>query len=338
MNNTDSLKKATFSFLIIAAFAVATLLIAVMMICSNISPYAKQHFVANLPETGVMRSVASLYVSDEEMQQLEKAGSGLKTALENDTTQGEGALDGIELKEISGPTFYAKMLIVKDPSRIKLSTIYPWRARGVLLDELVTMADAVGGINSGLYVQGRNTGGRPQGIVVKGGEIQNNDYAPSQQLIGMDNKDVLRIINLRGKSPKEIEQIVRQEGIRDAVCFPEEGRDISNWMVNILLNGEERKVDGLNCCINPRTVIAQRADGAVLLLATDGRGAGSHIGATAYDIIQVMKENGAVTAANLDGGSSTCMYFNGKYEMGSTTFYHATSSWYFPTAFVIAKK
>ncbi len=247
--------------------------------------------------------------------------------------------DGIELKEITGPTFYAKMLIVKDPSRIKLSSIYPWRATGVLLDKLVDMADAIGGINSGLYVQGRNTGGRPQGIVVCNGEIQNNDFAPYQQLVGMDSKNVLRIIDLSHKSTAEIENIVKKEGIRDAVCFPEEGRDESNWMVKLLLNGEERKVkNGLQCCINPRTVIAQRADGAILLLATDGRGAGSHIGATAVDMIKVMKDNGAVTAANLDGGSSSCMYYNGKYEMGSTTFYHAKSSWNFPTAFVITKK
>ena len=247
--------------------------------------------------------------------------------------------DGIELKEITGPTFYAKMLIVKDPSRIKLSSIYPWRATGVVLDKLVDMADAVGGINSGLYVQGRNTGGRPQGIVVCNGEIQNNDFAPYQQLVGMDSKNVLRIIDLSHKSTAEIENIVKKEGIRDAVCFPEEGRDESNWMVKLLLNGEERKVkNGLSCCINPRTVIAQRADGAILLLATDGRGAGSHIGATALDMIKVMKDNGAVTAANLDGGSSSCMYYNGKYEMGSTTFYHAKSSWNFPTAFVITKK
>lgn len=247
--------------------------------------------------------------------------------------------DGIELKEITGPTFYAKLLIVKDPSRIKLSSIYPWRATGVLLDKLVDMADAIGGINSGLYVQGRNTGGRPQGIVVCNGEIQNNDFAPYQQLVGMDSKNVLRIIDLSHKSTAEIENIVKKEGIRDAVCFPEEGRDESNWMVKLLLNGEERKVkNGLQCCINPRTVIAQRADGAILLLATDGRGAGSHIGATAVDMIKVMKDNGAVTAANLDGGSSSCMYYNGKYEMGSTTFYHAKSSWNFPTAFVITKK
>lgn len=298
MNNY---KKAIITILVISIFTGATWLIAEKMMANCLA--------------------SSERIEDSKNRQIEKSD------------------DGIELKEITGPTFYAKMLIVKDPSRIKLSSIYPWRSIGVELDKLVDMADAVGGINSGLYVQGRNTGGRPQGIVVCNGEIQNNDFAPHQQLIGMDRKNVLRIIDLNHKSAKEIEDVVKAEGIRDAVCFPEDGRDESNWMVKILLNGEERKVkNGLNCCINPRTVIAQRADGAILLLATDGRGAGSHIGATAVDLIKVMKDNGAVTAANLDGGSSSCLYYNGKYEMGSTTFYHARSSWNFPTAFVIAKR
>lgn len=315
-NNITITRQATIAILMIVAFAAVTMLIT--------------------------RSIASTYLSDTEMDQLL---SGKPLSYNNDsvagTTNGKDAenSDGIELKHISGPTFYGKMLIVHDPSRIKLSSIYPWKAVGVLVDELVKMADAVGGINSGLYVQGRNTGGRPQGIVVCNGEIQNNDFAPYQHLIGMDNKNVLRLIDLTHKSAKEIEQLVKDEGIRDAVCFPEENMDGSNWMANILLNGEERKVkNGLDCCINPRTVIGQRADGAMLLLAIDGRGAGSHIGATAADLIRVMKENGAVTAANLDGGSSTCMYYNGEYVMGSTTFYHAKSSWFFPTAFVIAKQ
>lgn len=282
---------------------------------------------------------AAMRMIDNELEKRERLAADLRAEAVNDSTErrdDDGC--GVEMKEVFGPTFYGKMLIVKDPSRIKVSSIYPWRARGVLLGELVEMADAVGGINSGLYVQGKNTGGKPQGIVVCNGVIQNNDYAPYQQLVGMDRNNTLRIIDLRRKSTKEIEDIVKDEGIRDAVCFPEEGKDASNWMVKMLQDGEPRKVNGLQCCINPRTVIGQRADGTVLLMATDGRGAGSHIGATAVDIIRVMKDNGAVTAANLDGGSSTCMYYRGRYEMGSTTFYHARSSWYFPTAIVIARK
>ena len=87
--------------------------------------------------------------------------------------------------------------------------------------------------------------------------------------------------------------------------------------------------------LNPRTAIGQRADGAVLMFVTDGRGKSGHLGASSGDLISVMQEFGAVNAANLDGGSSSCMYYNGEYLMTSVTFYYANSSWKLPAGFVV---
>ena len=100
-------------------------------------------------------------------------------------------------------------------------------------------------------------------------------------------------------------------------------------------NGEPRQLDGQGSGANPRTVIGQRSDGAVLLLVTDGRGTSGHLGATASDLIGIMQEYGAVNAANLDGGSSSTMVYNGNWEMTSVTFYYQNSSWKLPTAFVV---
>ena len=97
-------------------------------------------------------------------------------------------------------------------------------------------------------------------------------------------------------------------------------------------------IKGQGSGANPRTAIGQRADGAILLLVTDGRGASGHLGATASDLISVMQEYGAVNAANLDGGSSSTMVYNGGYEMTSVTFYYQNSSWKLPTAFVVMPK
>ena len=67
----------------------------------------------------------------------------------------------------------------------------------------------------------------------------------------------------------------------------------------------------------------------------DGRGANGHLGATASDLIEIMDRYGAVNAANLDGGSSTCMYYNGEWLQNSVTFYYATTSWRIPTSFLV---
>ena len=96
-----------------------------------------------------------------------------------------------------------------------------------------------------------------------------------------------------------------------------------------------RQLNGAGSGANPRTVIGQRADGAILLLVTDGRGASGHLGATAQDLINVMQQYGAVNAANLDGGSSSSLYYDGEYLMTSVTLYYANSSWRLPTSFLV---
>ena len=232
------------------------------------------------------------------------------------------------------------MLIINDPSRVKLATTYPWSEYGVELEKLVNENNAIAGVNGGLYLSTGNKGGQPLGVVVSDGEIQYNSpsgYA-GLHLIGFDENNILRIESLVGMSATQIKELVEKEKIRDAVTFQEESSDANNHFVKLIINGESRQVDGKGSGANPRTAIGQRADGTVLLLVTDGRGASGHLGATAADLIKIMKEYGAVNAANLDGGSSSSMYYDGKYEMSSVTFYYANSSWKLPTGFVVEKR
>ncbi len=75
----------------------------------------------------------------------------------------------------------------------------------------------------------------------------------------------------------------------DAVAFQEESSDSNNHFVPLIINNEARVLKGQGSGANPRTAIGQRADGAILLLVTDGRGASGHLGATASDLISVMQ-------------------------------------------------
>ena len=129
--------------------------------------------------------------------------------------------------------------------------------------------------------------------------------------------------------------MIKEKKIRDAVTFQDEASDANNHFVQLIINGEVREMNGMGSGLNPRTAIGQRADGAVLMFVTDGRGKNGHLGASASDLIKVMKDFGAVNAANLDGGSSSCMYYDGEYLMTSVTFYYTNASWYLPTGFII---
>jgi len=61
---------------------------------------------------------------------------------------------------------------------------------------------------------------------------------------------------------------------------------------------------------HPRTVVARRADGTVMLVAVDGRRQGS-VGMTLEELTDFMKALGASDALNLDGGGSTTMVVDG---------------------------
>ncbi len=322
--------------------AVLTIAISLAMICSDAFPSAQQMFVTTILEAGQLKFLASIFLSAEEIQQIVDKNSmqQLNSEVDSGLIQIGGEEDDEEpivIEEVQGGTFTGTMMIVKDPSRVSLATIYPWRETGVTLDQLVKSADAVGGINGGLYDSTNNSGGRPYGVVVCNGEIQQNkprEYT-GLVLIGFTESNLLQIIDISDMTASEVETLVKEQKIRDAVCFQEEASDSNNHFVQLIINNEPREMNGMGSGLNPRTAIGQRADGAVLMFVTDGRGKSGHLGASSGDLIAVMQEYGAVNAANLDGGSSSCMYYDGEYLKSSVTFYYENSSWKLPAGFVV---
>ena len=316
-----------------------------LLICYGPSEHAKNLFVTTFLETGQMKFVVSLFMSKDEIQAVVDSNS--MTTFDEEMDNSLINIDNtdssdIELVEVSGNTYYGKMIIVKDPSRVKLATIYDgsWKEYGVTLDKLVNDNNAIAGINGGLYYSDSNKGGRPLGLVVRDGKIEYNNPSglAGLYLIGFNEDNLLKIIDLNGKNAKAVEKIIKDEKIRDAVAFQEESSDANNHFVKLIINGQSREFKGTGSGANPRTAIGQRADGTVLLLVTDGRGANGHLGATAADLIDIMEEYGAVNAANIDGGSSSSMYYDGKFEMTSVTLYYSNSSWRLPTGFIVDKR
>lgn len=78
----------------------------------------------------------------------------------------------------------------------------------------------------------------------------------------------------------------------------------------LVLNGQPVSVPDQG--FNPRTAIGQTASGKVILIVTDGRGQFGHLGASMSDLTELMLQYHAEIAADLDGGSSTTMVYNGK--------------------------
>ena len=338
----------TMAFLLTGVLAiVVTLLLTLSMLCSDSYPSVQRTFVTTILETGQLKFLASWFLSSEEIQEIvnqnsmQEFNNAVNADLINSGSFGENIsneeIPDIEIVEVAKSTYTGTMMIVKDPSRVSLATIYPWKAQGVTLDQLVTDNDAIAGINGGLYDSSNNSGGKPYGIIVSNGEIQHNkphEY-PGLVLVGFTEDHILQIVDVSDMTSADVEKLVEDMKIRDAVTFQEEASDANNHFVQLIINNETREVNGMGSGLNPRTAIGQRADGSVLMFVTDGRGKSGHLGASSLDLIEVMQEFGAVNAANLDGGSSSCMYYDGEYLMSSVTFYYDNSSWKLPAGFIV---
>lgn len=341
MKKALSIIGKVFSFLgITLGMVFIALVLTITLICHGPSESAKELFATTILETGQLKFLANVFLSKDELQKIVDKNSLQEMDDEVDknliNTEGNKEKELIEIHNVSGDGFEGTMMVVNDPSKISLATTYPWSEYGKELGVIVDEAGAIAGVNGGIYYSSGNKGGRPYGVTVSNGEIQDITLGWSGlYLIGFDENNLLRIISLEGMNKSAVEKMVKEEKIRDAISFQEESSDANNHFVKLIINGEKRELSGKGSGQNPRTAIGQRKDGSVLILVTDGRGKNGHLGATASDLIEIMAEYGAVNAANVDGGSSSSLYYNKKYLRTSVTFYYTNSSWRLPTAFVV---
>jgi len=228
--------------------------------------------------------------------------------------------NGIQIFEVHGPTYNGWIMVVQDPSRVSVGVCREnFNSKpGLVLHDIAARYNAVAAINGGGFSDegGLGNGGRPIGLVISNGEVLNKASINSDHniVMGFDQENKLIV----GKMTSE--EAVKK-GLRDALAFGPA----------LVVNGEAAKFSGSSSGLNPRTAIGQRRDGAVLLLVIDGRQASS-LGATYADMINVLMEYEAFNAANLDGGSSSMLWYNGEYINKGVIL---TGSRELPTAFIV---
>lgn len=223
----------------------------------------------------------------------------------NEKNEWEGTQDGLQFFTVKGATYTAYMMIVKDPSRVFVGTSSDFKSgkQGINIFDAAAKYGAIAAINAGEFSDpgGVGTGDNPIGLTYSQGNCVWND-GQKRTFIGIDKNNRLVVSEPMTKAKAE------ELGIRDAVSFQRGNVLITNDGDNITLH----RADG-NTGTAQRTAIGQRADGAIILLVTDGRTASS-IGATHNDVIDIMVEYGAVTAGMLDGGSSAMMYYENYFD------------------------
>lgn len=252
--------------------------------------------------------VATLFLSDERIKQimneqkvetivqdnLDDGNSGVKVENKNDNS--------IERYDITGKKFKGYILVINDPTRIKVGYSSKLGKEGELTSEIAKDNNAIAAVNGGGFTDEASgslwtgTGANPAGVIMSGGKIVYNDIRSENE-----KRDVVALTN-SGKllvGPHTIKDM-KKAGVTEAVSFGPA----------MIVNGKKTINNGDGGWgIAPRTAIAQRKDGAIILLVIDGRQVNS-IGATLREVQDILYEYGAYNATNLDGGSSSTLFYD----------------------------
>lgn len=317
---------------------------AMTVLAKGPSEAARDRFVMTMQETSALKFVPRLVLSQAEIddilksreqtvdyQEMDTSLVTINTPQQDDAQSGPTADawglvdddgDGIVLDRVRGEGYNGYMMVVYDPTRIIMGSVTSdFERQGRTVAEMVQYFDGVAGINAGGFLDpgGMGNGATPDSMVVYDGKVYYAQFGLSQYgcFVGFDNEYKMHV----GKYSRED---VEANNIRYGVCFGPA----------LVINGEPVDPNGFASGQNPRTAIGQRSDGAVLMLVIDGRQATS-LGASLRDVADIMLSYGAVNACNLDGGSSSLLWYNGEYVNNKA---HIVGIRNIPTSFIVLKE
>ena len=272
---------------------------------------------------------ATWFLSDEEIAEILKRNRPQEDIEDQDinkieiaevNTNSTDPKEGIEIINIEADTYKGYLMIIDDPSRVKLATAPRLGVVGATTSQIVKEYDAIAGINAGGFDDdGLGTGGKPSGIIIEDGVLKTPDAAAgSHSIVGFDESN--RMVISYSMTYEEMQEA----GLRCAVSFSPV----------IIINGQPTIYSGNGGWgVQPRTAIAQRQDGAVMFLVIDGRQADS-LGGTLKNVQDILLSYGAYNAFNLDGGASSTMVFDSKLVNNPSDI---MSERYVSSAFIVTK-
>ena len=217
--------------------------------------------------------------------------TGIKT-VSGDAVCAIDTRNGIVIVALSGDGYSGRMAIVKNPKQVRLAASETLGTSGSYLKQICKSNDAVLGINASGFSdpEGTGNGGDAFGLMLTDGTTRNSALDAGMKVIGMDNANRLNISN----------ELL--DGTRDAMQFSPA----------LIINGSQLISGSSGWGLQPRSVIGQTENGQMLLAVVDGRQPGYSIGITLGDLTDILARYGAYQACNLDGGSSSVMYYRGR--------------------------
>lgn len=283
----------------------------------------KELWVVTAMSTMNHQYLATWFLSDEEIEEIMD-----KLEVQNNEDSNsddiiiqvpvEGEENKITVEKITGKNYVGYVMIVPDASKVKLVDGRK-QSRGSKLSEIVEDNNAIAGINAGGFA---DDGGVGSGNILCDATIINKkllygNKTSKYSLIGLSSDKKLIL-------GKYTYQQALNAGIESAVEFGP----------YIIVNGKNQITNSSSGGIHPRMAIGQRKDGTFIFVVIDGRQPGYSIGTNLLELQNIFNKYDAYNAANLDGGSSATMYYNGKVVNKTST---PMGERYLPNAFIVEK-
>ena len=196
-----------------------------------------------------------------------------------------------------GGKYDGHLVAIYDPSKVKLiaSKTFNTGTGQERIKDMCKRSNGIVCINGGRF---RDTTGYgsdvPKGTLIKDGKIIWSDTSRATNLIGFNKENKLVLAKKTAKDAIEM-------GMRDALEFGP----------FLIVNGKKLQYESAAGGYDraARVAIAQRRDGVVLFLVTEGVHTN---GPTLVEVIDILEKYGAYNAANLDGGTSAQLVIENK--------------------------
>lgn len=282
----------------------------------------KELWVVTAMSTMNHQYLATWFLSDEEINEIL---SKLEVQNNEDSNSNEIKIEipreehkEIKVEKITGKNYVGYVMIVPDASKVKLVDSRK-QSSGTKLSEIVKNNNAIAGINAGGFtdVDGRGQGHQLCKATIINKKLLFGYKNTKYSLIGLseDKKLVLG---------KYTYQEALNAGIESAIEFGP----------YLIVNGKNQITNSSSGGIHPRMAIGQRKDGTFIFVVVDGRQPGYSIGTNLLELQNIFNRYDAYNAANLDGGSSATMCYDGKVVNKTST---PIGERYLPNAFIVEK-
>lgn len=306
---------------ILIVLAILGILFIFLFFKTSLFQKYKEIWVETAMSTMNHQYLATWFLSDEEIQEIL---NNLKVENNEDSNTNEIQIEipveeekkEITVEKITGKNYVGYVMIIPDASKVKLVDSRK-QTTGTQLSEIVKNNNAIAGINAGGFTD--------DGGVGKGNLLCKATIIDKKLLYGYKNTKY-SLIGLTEDKKLVLGKYTYQQaldiGIESAVEFGP----------YLIVNGNNQITNSNSGGIHPRTAIGQKKDGTFIFVVIDGRQPGYSIGTNLLELQNIFNKYDAYNAANLDGGSSSTMCYNGKIINKTST---PMGQRYLPNAFIV---